>query len=137
MPYLLDTNACITHLRSSGSAFVTNRLFETSPGEVVRCSVVKGELVYGAMRSHDVSGNMARLSQFFSLFASLPFDDRAADAYGRLRASLSQTGSLIGPNDLMIAAIALSNDLTLVTHNTDEFSRVPDLTVEDWESASS
>jgi tRNA(fMet)-specific endonuclease VapC len=65
---------------------------------------------------------------------SLPFDDRAAEVYGRIRAHLTATGMAIGPNDLMIAAIALANGLTLVTHNTAEFSRVPGLTIEDWQA---
>jgi tRNA(fMet)-specific endonuclease VapC len=63
----------------------------------------------------------------------LPFDDAAAEAYGRLRAELARRGTPIGPNDLMIAAIALAHDLTLVTHNTAEFSRVSGLRLEDWE----
>ena len=60
-------------------------------------------------------------------------DDPAAEAYGRLRAELARRGTPIGPNDLMIAAIALAYALTLVTHNTAEFSRVPGLRLEDWE----
>ena len=66
-------------------------------------------------------------------FDSLPFDDAAAEAYGRLRAELARRGMPIGPNDLMIAAIALAYGFTLVTHNTSEFSRVPGLRLEDWE----
>ena len=66
-------------------------------------------------------------------FDSLPFDDRAAEEYGKLRANLAVQGSLIGPNDLMIAATSLANGLVLVTHNTAEFRRVPGLTLEDWQ----
>jgi tRNA(fMet)-specific endonuclease VapC len=62
----------------------------------------------------------------------LPFEDRAAKVYGQIRADLETKGTPIGPNDLMIAAIALANDLTLVTHNTAEFSRVPALKFVDW-----
>lgn len=64
---------------------------------------------------------------------SLPFDDRAAEEYGVVRSHLTGLGTLIGANDLMIAAIALANGLTLVTHNTTEFSRVPGLFLEDWQ----
>ena len=63
----------------------------------------------------------------------MPFDDRAADEYGRIRAHLAGLGMLIGPNDLLIASIALANGLILVTHNTAEFSRVPGLKLEDWQ----
>jgi tRNA(fMet)-specific endonuclease VapC len=64
---------------------------------------------------------------------NLPFDDFAAEIYGRIRAELEAAGMLIGPYDMMIAAIALANDLTLVTHNTREFGRVAGLKIEDWE----
>ena len=64
---------------------------------------------------------------------SLPFDDRAAEEYGKVRAHLAALGTPIGPNNLMIAAIALANQMTLVSHNTTEFSRVPGLAVEDWQ----
>ncbi len=68
------------------------------------------------------------------LFPSAPFDDASAEAYGRLRADLAAEGMLIGPNDLMIAAIALTHGLIVVTHNTAEFSRVAGLTLEDWQT---
>ena len=60
-------------------------------------------------------------------------DDRAAEEYGKVRALLAALGTPIGPNDLLIAAIALANQMTLVTHNTAEFSRVPGLALEDWQ----
>lgn len=63
----------------------------------------------------------------------MPFDDAAAVVYAEIRAALAQAGKPIGPNDLQIAAIALANDLTLVTHNTREFSRVQGLKLADWE----
>jgi hypothetical protein len=67
-------------------------------------------------------------------FVCFPFDDPAADQYGTIRAALASAGTPIGPNDLLIAAIALANGLTLVTLNTTEFSRIPGLTIEDWEA---
>lgn len=71
--------------------------------------------------------------QFLNLFVSLPFDDNAALIYGEIRAQLRALGTPIGPNDLQIAAIALANNLILVTHNLREFSRVNGLPIEDWE----
>ena len=70
---------------------------------------------------------------FLKELISLPFDDAAAEHYAQIRANLTSTGELIGPNDLIIAAIALTHNLTLVTHNTAEFSRVKTLQLEDWE----
>jgi len=65
---------------------------------------------------------------------SLPFDDEAARQYGIIRASLARLGTPIGPNDLMIASIALVHQAVVVTHNIGEFSRVAGLEIEDWES---
>ena len=133
MTYLLDTNACISHLKHPGTSKVTQRMAAQPPGEVVLCSVVKAELLYGARASRDAVKNLAELQRFFGVLTSLPFDDAAAEKYGEIRATLSAAGTLIGPNDLMIGAITLANNLTLVTHNVSEFSRVPGLKLEDWE----
>jgi tRNA(fMet)-specific endonuclease VapC len=64
----------------------------------------------------------------------LPLDDDAAAAYGRIRADLERIGRPIGPNDLMIAAIAIANDATLVAHNIREFGLINGLSLADWES---
>jgi tRNA(fMet)-specific endonuclease VapC len=77
--------------------------------------------------------NEALIDQLRKRHVSLPFDDAAGAEYAHLRSILSDSGQMIGPNDAMIAAIALANQLTLVTHNTSEFSRVPGVTVEDWQ----
>jgi tRNA(fMet)-specific endonuclease VapC len=131
--HLLDTNSCIDHLRRGAGSNVTNRLNSTVPDSVVLCSVVVAELLYGAHRSTHVARTLAQVRTFCARFSSLPFDNRAAEEYATLRAHLTGTGTLIGPNDLMIAAIGLANGLILVTHNIGEFSRVPGLTLEDWQ----
>ena len=95
------------------------------------------ELLYGTLRSADPPHNRALVEHFCRRFVSLPFDDRAADSYAAIRADLAATGQLIGPNDLLIAAIALANSVVLVTHNIREFGRVGGLRVEDWESPAS
>ncbi|MCI5148903.1 MAG: type II toxin-antitoxin system VapC family toxin, partial [Candidatus Electrothrix sp. MAN1_4] len=63
---------------------------------------------------------------------SLPFGDEAVADYGEIRAALAKAGTPIGPNDLLIAAVAKAHDVTLVTHNVGEFSRVHGLLLEDW-----
>jgi tRNA(fMet)-specific endonuclease VapC len=132
MKYLLDTNTCIRYINGTSQAVFQN-LDAQKEGDVVVCSVVKAELFYGAMRSQRPHKNLADQQAFLSLFTSLPFDDRAADEYGRIRADLASKGTPIGGNDLMIAAIALAHTLTLVTHNTREFGRVDELKAVDWE----
>ena len=130
--YLLDTNVCVQFLRDRDSA-IGRRLASVPFGEVTLCTVVKAELHYGARRSANPDRSIQVLEAFFGGLASLPFDDLAAEIYGRIRAHLAQQGALIGPNDLLIAATALAYEATLVTHNTREFARVPGLQIEDWE----
>ncbi|MBM3236919.1 type II toxin-antitoxin system VapC family toxin [Candidatus Poribacteria bacterium] len=145
MTYLIDTNACIKYLNGK-SERIRQNIESKSPGDIVLCSVVKAELFYGAMKSANFlvkkfnqkkpanpERNLKRFSLFFTRFVSFPFDDKAAEVYGRIRANLEKAGTPIGPNDLLIAAIALANELTLVTHNTREFGRIEKLKIEDWE----
>jgi tRNA(fMet)-specific endonuclease VapC len=99
--------------------------------------VVKHELFYGAMRSHDPARTLAAQERFLNQFESLPLDDAAARYGAELRARLARIGQMIGPYDLLIAAIAMVNNLTLVTHNVAEFSRVAGLRYEDWEASDS
>lgn len=132
MRYLLDTNACSAYLNRRPSP-IKSRIAVARPGDIVLCDVVKAELLYGAYKSLQVAANLALLERFFRVFVSYPFDGRAADVYGRERARLEAAGTPIGPYDLLIAAIALANDLIVVTHNTREFSRVAGLSFEDWQ----
>ncbi len=131
MIYLLDTNVCVAALRDNHSGAAL-RLAKETPGSVALCSVVRAELFYGAFKSQQRAQTLEKLRRFIDTFPSYPFDDRAAETYGRIRAALAALGTPIGPNDLMIAAIALVNQLILVTHNTREFARVAGLQLEDW-----
>lgn len=131
MSHLLDANICIAFLNGTDEG-VRERLLETSPGEVFLCSVVKAELLYGARNSARVEHNLSRLSEFFAPLDSLPFDDVAAAHYGVLRAQLRREGTPVGANDMLIAAIALANEVVVVTRNRDEFHRVAGLRVETW-----
>jgi tRNA(fMet)-specific endonuclease VapC len=122
----------VDHLRHGPASQVSTKLAAAAPGSVVLCSVVVGELHYGAHRSVRKAETLNQVQNFCRGFPSLPFDDHAAEEYGRIRAHLTASGSVVGPNDLLIAAIALANDMTLVTNNTREFARVPGLKLEDW-----
>lgn len=132
MPWLLDTNA-VSVLLNQRSPELTLKIASAAEADLFLCSVVKAELLYGAWKGPDPARALAKLMPLFSRLKSLSFNDRAADFYGRILAQLSAQGNRIGPNDTMIAAIALANNLTLVTHNTREFSRVPGLVIEDWQ----
>ena len=134
MRYLLDTNVCVVYLNGR-SASVRDRLLATSAEEIAVCSVVKAELFYGAFRSNNPKRTLELQQAFLSRFVSLPFEDESALLAGQIRAKLSSVGTPIGSYDLQIAAIALVNNLILVTHNTREFERVEGLQIEDWEVA--
>ncbi|MEO0684643.1 MAG: type II toxin-antitoxin system VapC family toxin [Cyanobacteria bacterium J06649_11] len=135
MKYLLDTNVCARYLNGKSPA-IRERIRATNKNDIAVCSIVKAELFYGAMRSNNPQKTLANQQQFLNLFVSLPFDDNAAVVYGEIRAELTALGTPIGPNDFQIAAIALANNLILVTHNVREFNRVNGLKIEDWEEES-
>lgn len=132
LKYLLDTNACIVYIKNSQSG-VRLKLESLPKSEIAVCSIVKAEMFYGSMKSQNPNKSLVIQQKFFNQFQSLPFDDEAALIFGELRADLAKKGTQIGGYDLQIAAIALANDLTLVTHNTREFSRIGNLKIEDWE----
>jgi len=132
MKYLLDTNVCVNAIHQGIPKF-NARFILVPPQEKAICSVVRYELFYGAYKSQRRSTSLPIIEAFLSNYVNLGFDENAARICGELRADLERKGTVIGPYDLQIAAIALAHYLTLVTHNTREFSRVPNLTLEDWE----
>src|SRR5262249_5617422 len=113
---------------------VRQRLGAQAASDVYLCSVVLGELFVGTLRSARPSENRAEVELFAAQFVCLPFDAAAAEVYARIRFALESQGLPIGPYDFQIAAIALANACTLVTHNVGEFSRVSGLMLEDWET---
>lgn len=133
--YLVDWNTWIQYLRRNDPAVAT-KFQAIDPAEIATCSIVLAELLYGALRLAEPwrARNLSLLATIRPRFASLPFDDPAAEAAARVRADLAAIGRPIGNNDLLIAAIALSRALTVVTHNTREFSRVAGLDLEDRQS---
>lgn len=132
LKFLLDTNACIRYI-TGRSVLLRDRIIATSASKIAVCSIVKAEMFYGSMKSRNPQKSLQEQKEFFNQFQSLPFDDEAALIFGELRADLAKKGTPIGAYDLQIAAIALANDLTLITHNTSEFSRISNLKIEDWE----
>ena len=135
MTYLLDSNTWIVYFRQKDPALI-QKIRQTAPKDIRLCSVVLGELYFGAFHGSPakLAKNLALLVQLRQRYLSITYDDSSAEYYGKIRADLAAKGTPIGPNDLMIAAIALAHGLTLVTHNTTEFSRVAGLTLEDWQT---
>ena len=129
---LLDTNACI-QLWQRKNLNVRRHFVQYGPADLALCSVVKAELLFGALRSEQKDNNLQLLYELFAPLISFDFDDKAANHYAQIRADLTTQGNLIGGNDLMIAAMARANNAILITHNTSEFGRVQGLKIEDWE----
>jgi tRNA(fMet)-specific endonuclease VapC len=133
MKYLLDTNTCIRYINGR-SLQLRAKFLTLAVEDIAVCSIVKAELYAGSAKSVTPERSLTKQQSFISQFISLPFDDAAATVDGQVRASLEKTGMPIGPLDMLIAAIAIAHNPILVTHNTTEFSRIPNLRLEDWES---
>ena len=131
MTYLLDTNICIYAINNHYPK-LTSKLLTIPPDDISISTITVGELEYGAAKSHWGERTRQTLYAFLSNFNILPFDNDDAICFGNLRAMLAAAGTPIGAYDVMIAAQGLTKELTVVTHNTGEFSRVPGLKLEDW-----
>lgn len=130
---LLDTNICI-HIINAKPPAVLARFQQYRLGDIGLCSVVAAELSFGVAKSGSLRNRQA-LEMFLAPLTILPFDVPAMWAYGDLRAQLERSGTPIGAMDTMIAAHALSQRAVLVTNNTREFSKVPELRLENWVTA--
>jgi tRNA(fMet)-specific endonuclease VapC len=133
MRYLLDANAIIALLNDTTSPIAT-RVRRHAPRDFGLPAVVIYELYYGAFKSQRVEQNVARVDAL--QFSVLEFDAEDARQAGQIRAHLASKGTPIGPYDVLIAGQAKARELTLVTHNTTEFQRVPGLKFEDWKGPS-
>lgn len=131
MRYMLDTNMCI-YIIKKNPKHVLERFNAFSLGDICISSVTLAELMYGVEKSQHHQENKAALEQFTLPLEVLPFDDSAASHYGKIRTYLEKQGQPIGPMDLMIAAHAQCTHMTLVTNNMKEFTRIPQLLVENW-----
>ncbi len=131
MKYMLDTNICI-YLIKKKPAGVIEKLRSLSISDVGISSITLAELEYGIARSSRPSQNRDALAAFVAPLEIASFENDAASCYGILRAGLEKQGQPIGAMDMLIAAHALSLSSILVTHNTREFERVPNLDIEDW-----
>lgn len=131
MKYMLDTNICIELIRKK-SPTILRKLASLRVGDVGVSAITVAELQHGASKSQSPGQNLAALEQFLLPLAIADFGFDAANAYGPIRTFLERNGTPIGSMDLLIAAQAVSLDVTLVTNNVKEFTRIPQLDVEDW-----
>ncbi|MBZ0091463.1 MAG: type II toxin-antitoxin system VapC family toxin [Sulfuricellaceae bacterium] len=130
MRYLLDANAVIALLNGKDTR-LAQRARQNEPGDIGISAIVSHELFYGAFKSQRAARNVALMDSL--QFEVLEFDKEDSRLAGEIRAALAVKGTPIGPYDVLIAGQAMARNLILVTHNTDEFGRVPGLQIEDWE----
>lgn len=129
--YMLDTDTC-SYIMKRSSPAVLNRLQSVRVSDVCISVITKSELLYGVEVSPRREQDEAALNAFLAHVEVLDFPDEAAEQYAKIRAHLKKNGTMIGANDLFIAAHARFLSLTLVTNNTGEFGRIPDLKLENW-----
>ena len=129
--YMLDTDIC-SYVMKRSSETLLKRLQKVSVSDVCVSVVTKSELLYGVEVSPHRQQNETALNAFLGYVEVLDLPEQSSPHYAQIRSHLKKTGTMIGANDLFIAAHARSLGLTLVTHNTREFSRVPKLAIEDW-----
>ena len=128
--YMLDTNICIDVIknRPAGLRERFNRLAD----QLCISAITLAEIVCSAEKSARPIENIAVVEQFAARLDVLPFGERAATHYGRLRADLERAGHPIGVHDMMIGGHARSEGLTLVSNNLREFQRIDGLRVDNW-----
>jgi len=131
MKYLLDTNFCVAVLR--GRACASERLFSVAPDKCAVSVISVYELRTGVEKCRRPGIELDKLSRFLDPLHIIPFDEDSAHRAAILRARLEGRGNIIGPYDLLLAAQAVALNMTLITHNTREFSRVDGLALADWE----
>jgi tRNA(fMet)-specific endonuclease VapC len=131
MQYLLDTNICIYLIKQKPSK-VLARFQTLALSDIGISSITVAELEYGVFKSQQQEKNRSALLQFLIPLEIIDFDQAAATVYGEIRSDLERRGLVIGAMDMLIAAHALSLGVTLVSNNVREFSRVGNLSLENW-----
>jgi tRNA(fMet)-specific endonuclease VapC len=129
MTHLLDTNICSAHMRRP--AGLAHRFFQHS-GQLAVPTIVLAELYGGACKHPNSARLLALVKDLLTEIAVLDFDADCAERFGTIYGSLARLGAVSSIPDLMIAAVALVHDLTLVTNNTADFQRIDGLRVENW-----
>lgn len=127
---MLDTDTCIGIM--NGALPSLNRMMNVHSSRIAISAISYGELQWGAQNSGKLSANLVALKDFVTRLVILEFGPSAAVEFGAIRHALAKLGKPIGPYDLLIAAHARAEGLTLVTNNVREFKRVPGLKIENW-----
>ncbi|MBF2057138.1 MAG: PIN domain-containing protein [Cyanobacterium sp. T60_A2020_053] len=130
MKYLLDTDTCIYWLK--GRIPIKNRLCTVGFNQVCICQITVSELYFGAYNSNQIDNNLKTLDDFLKSISVLSFTNDSLKKFGELKAFLRKTGNTIDNFDLLIASVALTNNLILVTNNTRHYQRILNIRLDNW-----
>jgi tRNA(fMet)-specific endonuclease VapC len=130
--YLLDTDMCIYLL--NGDERIKGKVAQVGVEAISVSILTVGELYFGAYNSARLEANIERIHKFLSYPGPivLAIDDAAAEYFGKFKAALRREGKPIGDVDLLIAGVAASRGLKVVTNNTEHFERIADISLENW-----
>ena len=129
--YFLDVNTCIYFLNGKYE-HIKAKILSTPPDEIRIPAIVKAELLLGVYKSKKKKENAERVEKFLEPFEIMPFSDLITYTYAELRNEAEKKGEIIGPNDMLIAAIVKFHDGIIVTNNVKEFERIKGLKIENW-----
>jgi len=130
MRYLLDTNICVYFLKQN--AKIVDKIASVPADDLAISCFNLTELLYGAYNSEHVDKNLERVRYIENTIEVMPFDRKAIENYAAIKSTLKKQGKLIDDFDILIAAVALSSEMILVTNNEKHFERIPDLIIENW-----
>jgi tRNA(fMet)-specific endonuclease VapC len=131
MKYLLDTNICIYIIKNQYTEIV-NKIDSVGIENIAVSSITIAEMEFGIAKSSKPKLAESKLYEFLVPFEIYDFNTSSARHYGKIRAELAKSGTPIGPMDMLIASIALANEMTIITNNVKEFERINELQIENW-----
>ena len=130
MKYLLDTNICVYFLKQDTK--IVEKIASFSADDLAISYINLAELLYGAYNSDYVDKNLERIRYIENIIEVVPFDRNAIENFAAIKSTLKKQGKLIDDFDILIAAVALSREMILVTNNEKHFERIPNLIIENW-----
>lgn len=130
MQYLLDTDICIYWLK--GRKSVQRKINIVGQNAISICVITASELYFGAYNSNKVQQNLSVAENFIKSMSVIALSDNSQKEFGRLKAQLRQAGRPVADFDLLIASVAMTEDLILVTNNTLHYQRICGLKLDNW-----
>jgi tRNA(fMet)-specific endonuclease VapC len=130
MKYLLDTDTCIYFLNREKS--IVSKMNVIPVNDMAISIITTAELQFGAFNSHKIAENMERIKYLRSIINIINLNMKITEEYAEIKSNLRKSGAPIDDFDILIGATAIVNNLMLVTNNVQHFSRIKNITIENW-----